>query len=200
MILCQDLDHMDRNLESLQEYLDTDIHVKKEWFDNDFMQSVLSQYMAGQELSEPQKKGLLKSFVYKMKKDRNEAAYDENAEPRGSWVGKVKKRYDLVLKYESSNSTSRGFYVYNFVDRNDNRFIMFSDFDKLFPTHSGEDSYKALKKGDVFKIRATVNRHSLNTSKYNSTGPIRETVLNRPKIGIKLGNKDDNDKESVAEA
>lgn len=191
-----------RNLESLQEYLDTDIHVKKDWFDNDFMQSVLAQYMAGKDLSESQKKGLLKSFVYKMKFDKAQASYDENAEPTGSWVGKEKKRYDFILKYVSSHGTQRGFIVHRLVDRNDNKFILFSDNEFLrYQEDNAAAKWFNITSGDVFKIRATVNRHSLNTSKFNSTGPVRETVLNRPKIGAYIGNKDEpNKKENLDEA
>ena len=64
---------------------------------------------------------------------------------------------------------------------------MFSDFNRLYP----HNSTTSLVDGDVYKIRATVNRHSMNTSKYNSTGPVRETVFNRPKIGEYIGNKNE---------
>ena len=43
--------------------------------------------------------------------------------PDGHWVGKEKERYNFVLKYLSGNSTSRGYCVHNFKDRNGARFI-----------------------------------------------------------------------------
>ena len=191
---------MDRNLESLQEYLDTDIQIKKEWFDNDFLQSVLTQYVTGKELSESQKKGLLNSFVYKMKFDKAQTSYDEKAEPTGSWVGKEKKRYDLILKYVSGHGTQRGFFVHRLVDRNNNKFILFSDNEYMrYQEDNAAAKWFNFTSGDVFKIRATVNRHSLNTSKFNSTGPVRETVLNRPKIGAYIGNKDEPSTEKVVD-
>jgi hypothetical protein len=181
---------MDRTLETLQEYLNTDIVINKDWLgSSDFLADVVAKYMTGKELTEGQKRGVMNTLKAKVKYEdkTSQAEYDENAEPKGSWVGKEKQRYDLILKYVSGHGTTRGFHVYNFVDRNENRFVMFSDFNRLFP----HNSTTSLVEGDVFKIRATVNRHSMNTSKYNSTGPVRETVLNRPKIGEYIGNKNE---------
>ena len=175
-----------RDLETLQEYLDIDIQLKKEWFDNEFTQSILAQYITGKELSEPQKNGLLKSIRYKVIKEKQEKLFDKDAEPTGQFVGKVKQRYDFILKYVSTNGTQRGFYVHKFIDRNENKFSMFSDNRQLFT--EGED-WKSLEEGDVFKMRATVNRHSINDFPAGQSGPSRETVLNRPKINEFLGNK-----------
>jgi len=182
---------MERTLETLQEYLETDIVINKDWLgSNDFLADVISKYMTGKELSEGQKTGVLNTLkarvkyedVYEVYQD-----YHEDAEPTGAWVGKEKKRYDLVLKYLSGNKTNRGFSVHNFEDRNECRFTMFSDYSQLYP--NSESSTKPLVNGDVVKVRATVNRHSMNTYKYGSSGPFKETVLNRPKWGDFLGNK-----------
>ena len=180
---------MERTLETLQEYLETDITINKDWLgSSDFLADVISKYMTGKELSEGQKTGVLNTLKAKVKYEGETGflvKYDENAEPTGAWVGKEKKRYDLVLKYLSGNKTNRGFSVHNFEDRNKCRFTMFSDFSKLYPYNS----VTSLVNGDVVKVRATVNRHSMNTYKYGSTGPFKETVLNRPKWGDLIGNR-----------
>ena len=182
---------MDRTLETLQEYLETDIVIKKHWLgSSDFLADVIAKYMTGKDLTTGQITGVLNCLAAKVKYDGETgflAKYDEDAEPTGAWVGKEKKRYDLVLKYLSGNKTNRGFSVHNFEDRNKCRFTIFSDFSQLFP--NSESSTKPLVNGDVVKVRATVNRHSMNTYKYGSTGPFKETVLNRPKWGDLLGNR-----------
>jgi hypothetical protein len=179
-----------RTLETLQEYLETDIVINKDWLSSsDFLTDVVAKYMTGKELTEGQIKGVVNTLMAKVKYEDGQVRqdYDENAEPTGAWVGNEKKRYDLVLKYLSGNKTNRGFSVHNFEDRNECRFTMFSDFDRLYP--NSESSINYLVYGDVVKVRATVNRHSMNTYRYGSSGPFKETVLNRPKWGDLLGNK-----------
>ena len=183
---------MDRTLETLQKYLETDIVINKDWLgSSDFLADVISKYMTGKDLTTGQITGVLNCLAAKVKYEGETGHlaphYDEDAEPTGAWVGKVKKRYDLVLKYLSGNKTNRGFSVHNFEDRNKCRFTMFSDYSQLYP--NSESSTKPLVNGDVVKVRATVNRHSMNTYKYGSSGPFKETVLNRPKWGDLLGNK-----------
>ena len=179
-----------RDLETLQEYLETDIEINKDWLSSsDFLADVVSKYMTGKDLTEGQIKGVVNTLMAKVKYEASSTLpkYDEYAMPTGTWVGTEKKRYDLVLKYLSGNKTNRGFSVHNFEDRNECKFTMFSDFDRLYP--NSESSINYLVYGDVVKVRATVNRHSINTYKYGSTGPFKETVLNRPKWGELLGNK-----------
>ena len=51
---------MERTLETLQEYLETDITINKDWLgSSDFLADVISKYMTGKELSEGQKTGVL---------------------------------------------------------------------------------------------------------------------------------------------
>jgi hypothetical protein len=179
---------LERTLETLQEYLETDITINKDWLgSSDFLADVISKYMTGKELSEGQKTGVLNTLKAKVKYEdkTGQVEYDENAKPEGAWVGKEKTRYDLVLKYLTTHKTKRGFSIHNFEDRNKYRFMMFSDFSQLFP----HNSTTPLVNGDVVKVRATVNRHSMNTYKYGSRGPFKETVLNRPKWGNLIGNR-----------
>jgi len=104
--------------------------------------------------------------------------------PEGCYVGQPKKRYDFVLKLVGSTSTSRGYYVHKFTDRKDNHFLMFGD-ETLYALSS--DTTHALEKGDVFKVKATINRHNINT--FSGDGePYKENVINRPKFGQFLGN------------
>jgi len=179
---------MERTLETLQEYLETDIKINKDWLSNsDFMADVISKYMTGTDLTFGQKQGLLNSITAQSKL-ASRIPYDENAEPIGNWVGKEKKRYDFVLKYIKGNQTSRGFSVHKFKDRHSNAFTIFSDHEKI-PVILDPKGDAYLKRGDIVKVKATVNRHSMNTHKFNSEGaPIKETVLNRPKFNEIIGN------------
>ena len=101
----------------------------------------------------------------------------------GNWVGKEKTRYDFVLKYLSGHSTSRGYYVHSFKDRNDNRFLSFLDCETI---SIGPDC-APLTEGDCFSCKATVNRHGVNTYKSSVQNPFKETVLNRIKFKAWLG-------------
>ena len=111
-------------------------------------------------------------------------------EPEGHWVGKEKKRYDFVLKYLSGNSTSRGNCVHNFKDRNGARFIAFIDASEILieeEDSGGEFQEHAIKTGDCFTCKATVNRHGINTYKHGSKGTYKETVFNRIKFYKYIG-------------
>ena len=108
-------------------------------------------------------------------------------EPEGNFVGKPKSRYDFVLKLTESRSTTRGYYVHKFTDRKDNHFLMFGD--ETLYAQNGDTGSHALIKGDVFKIKATINRHSIN--KYSPDSSYKENVINRPTFGKYLGNLND---------
>lgn len=111
----------------------------------------------------------------------------------GNWVGKEKTRYDFVLKYLSGHSTSRGYYVHSFKDRNDNRFLSFLDCETI---SIGAD-FDKVSVGDCFSCKATVNRHGVNTFKYGSQDPFKETVLNRIKFKSWLGTTDRSKKDPL---
>ena len=104
----------------------------------------------------------------------------------GNWVGKEKTRYDFVLKYLSGHSTSRGYYVHSFQDRNYNRFLAFLDCETI---SIGPDC-EPLAIGDCFSCKATVNRHGVNTYKSSVQNSFKETVLNRIKFKDLLGPSD----------
>ena len=122
------------------------------------------------------------------------------ADTEGHWVGKAKERYDLVLKYLSGNTTSRGYCVHSFVDKNGARFLAFQDtidivieekninsFGAPIDPDSGEIIKHELVTGDCFTCKATVNRHGINNYKYGGKEPFKETVLNRIKFKKYLG-------------
>ena len=99
----------------------------------------------------------------------------------GSWVGTEKKRYDFVLKYLSGHSTSRGYAVHSFVDKNGARFLAFLDQEYI------RVDDQELVTGDCFTCKATVNRHGINNYKYGDKEPFKETILNRMKFGKYIG-------------
>ena len=108
-------------------------------------------------------------------------------EPKGNFVGTPKSRYDFVLKLTESRSTTRGYHVHKFIDRNDNYYLMFGD-ETLYADEGplGTKRTHALKKGDIFKLKATINRHTIN--KFSPSESYKENVINRPKFGKYLGN------------
>ncbi len=111
--------------------------------------------------------------------------------PEGCYVGVPKKRYDFVLKLIDSKSTTRGYHVHNFMDRENNHFLMFGDESLYALPHieDEDDLMHKLRKGDVFKVKATINRHNINTFSNGPNGdPVKENVINRPKFGQYLGN------------
>ena len=111
----------------------------------------------------------------------------------GNWVGEEKTRYDFVLKYLSGRSTSRGYFVHSFKDRNDNRFLAFLDCETI---SIGPD-FDKVSVGDCFTCKATVNRHGTNTFKYGSQDPFKETILNRIKFKSWLGTTDRSKKDPL---
>ena len=108
---------------------------------------------------------------------------EDNSRLQGNWVGQERTRYDFVLKFLSSNSTTRGYYVHNFQDRKGNRFLAFLDCEYI----KIED--QELSTGDCFGCKATVNRHGINTYKYGDNEPFKETILNRMKFKTYIGKK-----------
>ena len=54
------------------------------------------------------------------------------AELDGKFVSKLRSRHDFVLKLIERKSTTRGYYVYRFVDRHNNKYIAFDGRDGFF--------------------------------------------------------------------
>ena len=116
----------------------------------------------------------------------------------GNWVGKEKTRYDFVLKYLSGHATNRGYHVHSFQDKNGNRFLSFLDCETItIPNREHAEDYQ-ISAGDCFSCKATVNRHSVNTFGYETTGAFKETVLNRIKFKEFIGRKDTIDNALLA--
>ena len=161
---------------------------------NNFLQDVYNHLSKKGEISIKQINGVRNSMLYFQKKQDAEKLKEEhkNDLPSGNFVGKEKQRYDMTLKYISGRSTSRGFYIHTFTDRNGNSLMCFSDYKTIeiqdFITDSKADLvYHSLVEGDCFTCRATVNRHSVND--FDPTNKFKQTVLNRIKYNKYLGNK-----------
>ena len=161
---------------------------------NHFLQDVYNHLSLKGEISVKQINGIRNSMMYHQKKIDRENLKEQHKDddPTGSFVGKEKKRYDMTLKYVSGKGTSRGFYIHNFVDREDNNLMCFSDNKSIEiidnTTESKADAvYRTLVEGDCFTCRATVNRHSVND--FDPTNKFKQTVLNRIKYQRYLGNK-----------
>ena len=159
---------------------------------NHFLQDVYNHLSKKGEISIKQINGIRNSMMYNQNKIEREnlKEFHKDDEPTGSFVGEVKKRYDMTLKYLNGKSTSRGFFIHNFVDRNGNSLMCFSDYEKL-KLHEGE--VLNLEEGDCFTCRATVNRHSVND--FDPTNKYKQTVLNRIKYNKYLGNKQHQQKD-----
>ena len=155
---------------------------------NSFLQDVYNHLAKKGEISIKQINGIRNSMLYFQKKQDAEKLKEEhkNDSPSGNFVGKEKQRYDMTLKYVSRKDTSRGFYVHNFVDRQGNQLMSFSDNRYLYHWDDG-----IIEKGDVFTCRATVNRHSIND--FDPANKIKQTVLNRIKYNKYLGNLSKNE-------
>ena len=163
---------------------------------NHFLQDVYNHLSLKGEISVKQINGIRNSMMYHQKKIDRENLKEQHKDddPTGSFVGKEKKRYDMTLKYVSGKGTSRGFYIHNFVDREDNNLMCFSDNKSIEiidnTTESKADAvYRTLVEGDCFTCRATVNRHSVND--FDPTNKFKQTVLNRIKYQRYLGNKNE---------
>ena len=149
---------------------------------NSFLEDVWKNLVRKREISINQINGVRNSMLYAQKKIETEnlKEFHKDDEPSGSFVGKVRKRYDMTLKYVSGKSTSRGFYIHSFVDRNGNSLMCFSDSEYLSAGST------IIGEGDCFTCRGTVNRHQVND--FDPTYKIRQTVLNRIKYNKYLGN------------
>jgi len=157
---------------------------------NHFLQDVWSHLVKKREISIKQINGIRNSMMYNQNKIEREnlKEFHKDDEPTGSFVGEVKKRYDMTLKYLNGKSTSRGFYIHTFTDRNDNNLMCFSDNERIYL-----DQEHKLVSGDCFTCRATVNRHSVND--FDPTNKYKQTVLNRIKYNKYLGNKQHQQKD-----
>lgn len=159
---------------------------------NSFLEDVWSHLVKKREISIKQINGVRNSMLYFQKKQDAEKLKEEhkNNLPSGNFVGKEKQRYDMTLKYVSRKDTSRGFFVHNFIDRQGNQLMSFSDNRYLYI--EGIDTPDTMiKKDDVFTCRATVNRHSIND--FDPANKIKQTVLNRIKYNKYLGNLSKNE-------
>jgi len=165
---------------------------------NSFLSSVYTKIIRCElPLSHAQLQGIKNSMGYMLKKIEKEKVRVElekvhvNDEPKGSYVGTLRTRYDMTLKFVSTKNTSRGFYIHNFTDREGNSLMCFSDVQQLRIDHDfvkGPDSgLHILSHDDCFTCRATVNRHSIND--YDPSNKFKQTVLNRIKYNKYLGNK-----------
>ena len=156
--------------------------------DNAFMQSLYRQFMQYGTLSLKQRESVMnaKQYLIKMEKREELKEVHKDDEPMGSYVGTLKTRYDMVLKFISVRDTSRGFWVQTFQDKTGNQLMTFSDtrnilLDGLSP--------QTITEGDCFTCRATVNRHSVND--FDPLNKVKQTVINRIKYNKYLGRKSD---------
>ena len=156
--------------------------------DNAFMQSLYRQFMQYGTLSLKQRESAMnaKQYLINMEKREELKEVHKDDEPMGSYVGTLKTRYDMVLKFISVRDTSRGFWVQTFQDKAGNQLMAFSDtrnilLDGLAP--------QTISKGDCFTCRATVNRHSVND--FDPLNKVKQTVINRIKYNKYLGRKSD---------
>ena len=98
-------------------------------------------------------------------------------EAQGRYIGQPKERYEWVLKFITSHTTSRGYYVHNYVDRDGNSVIAFADEPK---PKNGKDKMSGeldpISEGSIFRCKATVNRHAINTFQGNN---MKQTIINR---------------------
>lgn len=180
-------------IKTIQEFHDQykDIYIflqdNEEREGNGFLEDVWNSLKKKRTISINQINGVRNSMLYAQKKIEREnlKEFHKDDEPSGSFVGKEKQRYDMTLKYVSCKRTSRGFYIHNFIDREGNSLMCFSDSEYLYiEVKTGPDI--EIKKGDCFTCRATVNRHSIND--FDPTNKIKQTVLNRIKYNKYLGN------------
>lgn len=156
---------------------------------NHFLQDVYNHLAKKAEISIKQINGIRNSMLYVQRKEEREQLIEKhkNDEPNGYYVGKEKQRYNMTLKYLSTNGTSRGYFIHNFTDKEGNSLMCFSDNEKIRIQEPSVIEGFVLSEGDVFTCRATVNRHSI--SSFDPTYKVKQTVLNRIKYYKYLGNK-----------
>ena len=157
---------------------------------NHFLQDVYNHLAKKAEISIKQINGIRNSMLYVQRKEEREQLIEKhkNDEPNGYYVGKEKQRYNMTLKYLSTNGTSRGYFIHNFTDKEGNSLMCFSDNETIkLQEDNAAAKWLPLVEGDVFTCRATVNRHSI--SSFDPTYKVKQTVLNRIKYYKYLGNK-----------
>lgn len=189
------MDKKDLKLKSLQKHLELSEPIDMKYVTaSDFLTDIVVKYVANEniELTDKQKEGFKKSYNFIKSKEEQ-----KDVEPIGNYIGNIKQRYDMTLKYISTNNTSRGYYVHNFEDRKGNSLICFSDNERIEII----GAQLGLEEGDCFTCKATVNRHTVNRfsiSKGSFPGigshsiiPTKQTVINRIKYKRYLGNKID---------
>jgi len=156
--------------------------------DNDFLEAMFDTIGKKGGLSDNQTKGVINSMKYQENLILREQKVElhKNDEPKGSYVGTLKTRYDMVLKFISVKDTSRGFYIQNFLDKSGNHLISFSD-NKSIVIDDPSVQFVEIREGDCFTCRATVNRHSINN--FNPENKFKQTIINRVKYNKYLGNK-----------
>ena len=154
--------------------------------DNPFLQSLYRQFIQHGTLSAPQRNSIMKAKSYQEAKQKKEELKEvhKDDEPTGSYVGTLKKRYDMVLKFISVRDTSRGFWVQTFQDKAGNQLMAFSNRRNIL---LNELSPQSITEGDCFTCRATVNRHSVND--FDPLNKVKQTVINRIKYNKYLGRK-----------
>ena len=165
---------------------------------NGFIGDIYDRIVRSKPISPRQLQGVKNTMKYLTKKAETDAIRVElekvhiNDDPKGSYVGTEKKRYDMTLKYISGHTTQRGFTVHNFVNKEGASLMTFSNTSQLRIDHDfvkgPDNNLHILSHGDCFTCRATVNRHSIND--YDPSNKIKQTVLNRIKYNKYIGNKE----------
>tara|TARA_B100000780_G_scaffold169450_1_gene118571 strand:+ start:291 stop:884 length:594 start_codon:yes stop_codon:yes gene_type:complete len=189
------------NVKTFQDYLmDTEgsisiyESIRDRHGESEFLGSIWTQVKTKGMLSDKQIDGIrgtLKFLDKKLLLDTSREACKDNV-PSGSFVGKLKERYDMTLKFKGVKQTRRGFYVQTFEDRAGNQLMSFSAascvmFDD-FATTLGKSSVE-LKEGDCFTCRGTINAHTVND--FNPEKKVKQTIINRVKYKNYLGRKSD---------
>jgi len=152
---------------------------------NDFIKSIWNQIKTNKDISIKQINGVRNTMLYFEKKQKSAELKDKHSDdkPRGLFVGKLSKRYDMTLKYIACRPTSRGYYTLQFIDKDNNYLMCFSNTDRI----ETEEQERKLGMGDCFTCRATVIRHTVND--FDPTNKFKQTVINRIKYNKYLGNK-----------
>ena len=160
---------------------------------NGFIGDMYDRVVRNRGINDKQIQGIKNSMKYVEKKNIADQLREDNKdiEPSGSYVGTIKKRYDMTLKYRGGFVTQRGFTVHNFINKEGQYLICFSDESQIRIDHDftkGPDhNLHILGEGDCFTCRATINRHSVQD--FDPMNKYKQTVLNRIKYTKYIGNK-----------
>ncbi len=121
---------------------------------------------------------MTKDFKTYLENDAPEAELD------GKFVSKLRSRHDFVLKLIERKSTTRGYYVYRFVDRHNNKYIAFDGRDGFFVDNQEGDKRHLVETYECFTCKATIIRHEVAEFKYGSPdSKFKQNVINRIKPG-----------------